>query len=91
MIGFIASTGTQGDSAMSRLTRRLRRTSKLSKSYTAIPGRRRNLLGQKGKFMQVQLRQIEGVRFAIESRTHTVICDQPVENGGADSGMTPPI
>jgi putative redox protein len=40
--------------------------------------------------MQVQVKQTDGVRFLIASRTHSVICDQPVENGGADSGMTPP-
>ena len=40
--------------------------------------------------MQVQITQLEGVRFAIKARNHTIVCDQPVENGGTDAGMTPP-
>ena len=40
--------------------------------------------------MQVHVRQTEGVQFSIETRNHTVISDQPAENGGADTGMTPP-
>ncbi len=40
--------------------------------------------------MKVEIRQLEGVRFAIETRGHVVISDQPQENGGNDSGMTPP-
>lgn len=30
------------------------------------------------------------VNFAIQSRSHTILCDQPAENGGEDSGITPP-
>lgn len=40
--------------------------------------------------MEVKVTQVEGVKFAIQARSHTVICDQPADNGGADSGMTPP-
>lgn len=40
--------------------------------------------------MEVQISQIEGVKFSINARTHTILCDQPQENGGTDSGMTPP-
>jgi putative redox protein len=40
--------------------------------------------------MEVKVSQLEGVKFAIEARSHTVISDQPVENGGMDAGMTPP-
>jgi putative redox protein len=40
--------------------------------------------------MQVKVSQVEGVKFAVNARTHAIVCDQPVENGGADSGMTPP-
>jgi uncharacterized OsmC-like protein len=40
--------------------------------------------------MEVQIKQIEGVKFSIQARTHTIICDQPQDNGGADAGMTPP-
>jgi len=31
-----------------------------------------------------------GVRFEAEARGHKVMCDQPAENGGGDTGMTPP-
>ena len=40
--------------------------------------------------MQVQVQQLENVKFAIHARNHTVICDQPTDNGGEDEGMTPP-
>jgi uncharacterized OsmC-like protein len=40
--------------------------------------------------MEVKVCQIEGVRFDILARRHKITCDQPAENGGADSGMTPP-
>jgi putative redox protein len=40
--------------------------------------------------MQVKVKQADRFRFEIEARSHTVVCDQPVENGGEDAGMTPP-
>ncbi|MGA3130680.1 MAG: OsmC family protein [Terracidiphilus sp.] len=40
--------------------------------------------------MEVKITQVEGVRFSVQARAHTIVCDQPQENGGADSGMTPP-
>jgi uncharacterized OsmC-like protein len=40
--------------------------------------------------MEVKVVHLEKVKFAIQSRSHTVLCDQPEENGGEDSGMTPP-
>ena len=40
--------------------------------------------------MEVRVRQVDGVKFSVQSRSHTVFCDQPAENGGQDSGMTPP-
>lgn len=40
--------------------------------------------------MQVHVQQMENVKFAIHARHHTVICDQPADNGGTDEGMTPP-
>jgi putative redox protein len=40
--------------------------------------------------MEVKVRQIDRFKFAIEARSHSVICDQPVENGGDDAGLTPP-
>jgi uncharacterized OsmC-like protein len=40
--------------------------------------------------MEVKITHLDQVKFAIQSRSHTILCDQPAENGGADSGMTPP-
>ena len=40
--------------------------------------------------MEVKVSHVDGVRFAIQARSHIVTCDQPLENGGEDSGMTPP-
>ena len=40
--------------------------------------------------MEVRITQIEGAKFSVDARTHTLTCDQPQENGGTDSGMTPP-
>jgi uncharacterized OsmC-like protein len=30
------------------------------------------------------------VQFEAKARNHTILCDQPLENGGFDEGMTPP-
>jgi putative redox protein len=40
--------------------------------------------------MEIKVEYLDQVRFAAETRGHRVICDQPAENGGADTGMTPP-
>ena len=40
--------------------------------------------------METTVRFLDGVRFEAESRGLRVICDQPAENGGQNSGMTPP-
>lgn len=40
--------------------------------------------------MQVHIQQLEKLKFAIHVSNHTVICDQPTDNGGTDEGMTPP-
>jgi len=40
--------------------------------------------------MEVQVNQIEGVKFSVRARAHSIICDQPQDNGGSDAGMTPP-
>jgi len=40
--------------------------------------------------MEVKVSHVDGVRFAIQARSHVVLSDQPLENGGEDSGMTPP-
>ena len=40
--------------------------------------------------MQVTIKHLERVKFAIQARSHTILCDQPIENDGDDTGMTPP-
>ena len=40
--------------------------------------------------MEAQIEHLGDVQFEIRARTHTIPCDQPVENGGYDEGMTPP-
>ena len=40
--------------------------------------------------LQVDVRHLGGVRFEADARGHRVICDQPIANGGQDTGMTPP-
>ena len=40
--------------------------------------------------MEVTIKHLDRVKFAIHSRSHTILCDQPPDNGGEDSGMTPP-
>jgi putative redox protein len=40
--------------------------------------------------MDVHITQVEGVKFSVRARTHTIICDQSQESGGTDEGMTPP-
>ena len=40
--------------------------------------------------MEVKVTHLDQVKFSIQSRSHTILCDQPAENGGADTGMTPP-
>jgi uncharacterized OsmC-like protein len=40
--------------------------------------------------MEVKITHLDQVKFAIRSRSHSIVCDQPAENGGEDSGMTPP-
>ena len=40
--------------------------------------------------MEVKVHHLDQVRFSIEARSHSIICDQPAENGGEDTGMTPP-
>ncbi|MFN7925151.1 MAG: OsmC family protein [Bryobacteraceae bacterium] len=32
----------------------------------------------------------DGVRFEVTARGHRIVCDQPLEGGGSDQGMTPP-
>ena len=40
--------------------------------------------------MEVTVKHLNYARFSIQARSHTAVCDQPAENGGEDSGMTPP-
>jgi putative redox protein len=40
--------------------------------------------------MEVKITHLDRVKFAIQSRSNSIMCDQPAENGGEDSGMTPP-
>lgn len=39
---------------------------------------------------EIIARHQQGVAFAVEHRGHTVVIDQPKDNGGTDNGMTPP-
>jgi uncharacterized OsmC-like protein len=40
--------------------------------------------------METTIEYLGGTKFKASARGHEVICDQPVDNGGADEGMTPP-
>ena len=40
--------------------------------------------------MEITVKHLDNVRFEATARGHSVVCDQPPSNGGADSGMTPP-
>ena len=40
--------------------------------------------------MEVKISHLGNVKFNIQSRSHSILCDQPVENGGEDTAMTPP-
>jgi putative redox protein len=40
--------------------------------------------------MEVLAYYIEGSKFEVNARGHRVICDQPIDNGGSDEGMSPP-
>jgi uncharacterized OsmC-like protein len=40
--------------------------------------------------MEIKVQHLGNVKFEAATRGHRVMCDQPAENGGGDSGMTPP-
>ncbi len=40
--------------------------------------------------MEVRVEHLGAVQFEISTRGHKVACDQPVDSGGFDEGMTPP-
>jgi len=40
--------------------------------------------------MHVKVSYKSGMQYEAEARGHRVLCDQPVDAGGEDAGMTPP-
>ena len=40
--------------------------------------------------MEITVEHLGSVQFQIKSRGHSVVSDQPVDQGGYDEGMTPP-
>jgi len=40
--------------------------------------------------LEVVVNHLGAVQFEAKARNHTIYCDQPIENGGFDEGMTPP-
>jgi putative redox protein len=40
--------------------------------------------------MELKVVHLGGVKFEVQARSHTIVCDQPADNGGEDAGMTPP-
>ncbi|QOY89427.1 OsmC family protein [Paludibaculum fermentans] len=40
--------------------------------------------------MELTVNYLGDAQFEAEARGHKIICDQPLDNGGADEGMTPP-
>ncbi len=40
--------------------------------------------------MEVKVTHLGQVKFNIQARSHSILCDQPTDNGGEDSAMTPP-
>lgn len=40
--------------------------------------------------MEVTIDHLGAVQFEIKARQHTIACDQPLDSGGFDEGMTPP-
>ena len=40
--------------------------------------------------IEVSVDYLGGVTFDVQARGHHVLCDQPLDNGGSDQGMTPP-
>lgn len=40
--------------------------------------------------MEVVAEHLGGAQFEVLARGHRVLCDQPIENNGSDSGMSPP-
>lgn len=40
--------------------------------------------------MEVFVEHLGAMQFDVKARHHSVVCDQPEDNGGFDEGMTPP-
>src|ERR1700738_4263644 len=40
--------------------------------------------------MEVSVNYVRDAKFEVTARGHRVICDQPLDNGGSDEGMSPP-
>jgi putative redox protein len=40
--------------------------------------------------MEITVEHLGSVQFEIKTRGHSIVSDQPLENGGFDEGMTPP-
>src|SRR6266496_3429095 len=40
--------------------------------------------------MEIRIEHLNKTKFAATVRGHRVVCDQPLSNGGADEGPTPP-
>lgn len=40
--------------------------------------------------MEATARYLGDSKFEVAARGHRLICDQPIENGGSDTGMSPP-
>jgi uncharacterized OsmC-like protein len=40
--------------------------------------------------IEVNVEHLGAVKFEVKARKHTILCDQPPENGGLDEAMTPP-
>ena len=40
--------------------------------------------------MEITVKHLGNVKFEASTRGHSVICDQPPDNGGSDQGLTPP-
>ncbi len=40
--------------------------------------------------MEVSAQYLQDSKFEVAARGHRVICDQPLDNGGSDAGMSPP-
>src|SRR5579863_9727036 len=45
---------------------------------------------RKETIMEVTAGYLGDSKFEVAARSHRVICDQPIDNGGSDKGMSPP-